>query len=236
MLCGYSYLPRFIFGVVKNSLKHKFFFSIFVYFFILVFLTLGVWQIVRLNWKLELLNSIENSFKSEPVEFLGSGPKNFQKITFEGKIDNSKIIYLYSLSETGEPGFDIINPVQINNKNFLLNRGWIPRGLKKNAFNINKKKFNGILRLKSKSNYFKPENDVNKNYWFTLKDDDLIKYVGLNFSPYIIYSQDTSNNQFPITKNIGANISNNHLKYALTWFSLAISIFLIYLYFRKKNY
>ncbi|NCW37112.1 MAG: SURF1 family protein, partial [Proteobacteria bacterium] len=25
-------------------------------------------------------------------------------------------------------------------------------------------------------------------------------------------------------------------KYAITWFSLAISILLIYLYFRKKNY
>ena len=31
-------------------------------------------------------------------------------------------------------------------------------------------------------------------------------------------------------------ISNNHKKYAITWFSMAISILLIYLYFRKKNY
>ena len=43
-------------------------------------------------------------------------------------------------------------------------------------------------------------------------------------------------NSYPKPKQIGANISNNHFKYALTWFSLAVSIFLIYLYFRKKNY
>ena len=40
----------------------------------------------------------------------------------------------------------------------------------------------------------------------------------------------------PKPKVITANISNNHKKYAITWFSMAISILLIYLYFRKKNY
>ena len=44
------------------------------------------------------------------------------------------------------------------------------------------------------------------------------------------------NYQLPKPKKITANISNNHKKYAMTWFSLAISIFLLYLYFRKKNY
>ena len=55
-----------------------------------------------------------------------------------------------------------------------------------------------------------------------------------NFSPYVIYL--SGNNEFPKPKSITANISNNHKKYALTWFSLAISILLLYLYFRKKNY
>ena len=85
-------------------------------------------------------------------------------------------------------------------------------------------------------NYFKPENDIQENYWFTLKDEDLTKFTGLSFSPYIIFEINESNDSFPIPKNIEANLSNNHLKYSLTWFSLAISIFLIYLYFRKKNY
>ena len=217
-------------------MKHKFFFSIFVYFFILIFLSLGIWQVIRLNWKIELINSIENSLTSEPLEFLGSNPKNFLKISFEGALDNSKIIYLYSLNESGEPGFDIVNPIEINNTNYLINRGWVPRELKSNKFDIYKYRFNGVLKLKSKFNYFKPDNDVNKNYWFTLKDQDLTKYTGKRFSPYIIYSTDSSKNGIPRNKNIGANISNNHLKYSVTWFSLAISIFLIYLYFRKKNY
>ena len=217
-------------------MKNKLSFSIFVYFFILVFLSLGTWQIVRLNWKLDLINSIDQSLRSDPVEFNGSNPINFKKIKFEGILDNSKIIYLYSLNEKGEPGFDIVNPVSINNKSYLINRGWVPRDFKSKKYLSNESKFEGVLKLKSKFNYFKPENDVNKNYWFTLKDEDLLTYTGKQFSPFIINNISKQGGIYPKSKQIGANISNNHLKYALTWFSLAVSIFLIYLYFRKKNY
>jgi len=217
-------------------LKNKLSFSIFVYFFILVFLSLGTWQIVRLNWKLELINSIDQSLKSDPVEFNGSNPINFKKIKFKGILDNSKIIYLYSLNENGEPGFDIVNPVSINNKSYLINRGWVPRDFKSRKYVSNESEFEGVLKLKSKFNYFKPDNDVNNNYWFTLKDEDLLTYTGKEFSPFIINDISNQEGIYPQSKQIGANISNNHLKYALTWFSLAVSIFLIYLYFRKKNY
>ena len=217
-------------------MKNRLSFSIFVYSFILIFLALGTWQVIRLNWKIELINSIEQSLKSEPVEFNGSNPINFKKIKFEGILDNSKIIYLYSLNENGEPGFDIVNPISINNKNYLINRGWIPRELKLKKYLSTNTKFEGILKLKSKYNYFKPENNLKTNYWFTLKDEDLLNYTGKEFSPFIINNISKQNEIYPKSKQVGANISNNHLKYALTWFSLAVSIFLIYLYFRKKNY
>ena len=217
-------------------MKNRLSFSIFVYFFILIFLALGTWQIIRLNWKIELINSIEQSLKSEPVDFNGSNPINFKKIKFEGILDNSKIIYLYSLNENGEPGFDIVNPISINNKSYLINRGWIPRELKLKKYLSTNTKYEGILKLKSKYNYFKPENNLKTNYWFTLKDEDLLNYTGKEFSPFIINNISKQNEIYPKSKQVGANISNNHLKYALTWFSLAVSIFLIYLYFRKKNY
>ena len=149
-------------------------------------MSLGIWQIVRLNWKLDLINSIENSLKSEPVSFAGNDPVNFKKISFEGIIDNSKIIYLYSLNENGEPGFDIVNPINIENKSYLINRGWIPRDFKSNKYITSETNFKGILKLKSKFNYFKPDNDIKTNYWFTLNDEDLLAYTGKNFSPFII--------------------------------------------------
>ena len=92
----------------------------------------------------------------------------------------------------------------------------------------------GTLMLQTKASTFKPENDIEKNYWFTLNREDISKFTGRNFSQYIIYLN--GDYKIPKPRVITAKISNNHKKYAITWFSMAISILLIYLYFRKKNY
>ena len=217
-------------------MRYKFLFSIFVFFFISVFLALGSWQIIRLNWKLELINQIETSLKDIPVNLSNSKHKNYLRVKTRGSIDFEKQIYLYSLNEKGKPGFEVINPLKVGNNNYLLNRGWIPFNKKEDeTINvIDENYINGVLRKQIKPNIFKPENDLSENYWFTLDRDDIFKFTGKNFSPYVIYL--SGNNEFPKPKSITANISNNHKKYALTWFSLAISILLIYLYLRKKNY
>jgi len=217
-------------------LKHKFLFSVFIIFFIFVFIGLGTWQIIRLNWKNNLILEIENSLKNPPVELAQSKKENFLKIKTSGSIDFDKQIYLYNLNESGTPGFEVINPIMIGDENFLINRGWIPFE-KKGAQEINvfdQKNIIGTLKLQGRKNIFKPDNDLDENYWFSLNREDILKFTGKNFSKYIIYLD--GNYQFPRPKKITANISNNHQKYAITWFSLALSILLLYLYFRKKNY
>ena len=217
-------------------MKHKFLFSVFTIFFILVFVALGSWQIVRLNWKNNLILEIENSLKNPPVELTNSNVENYLKIKTSGSIDLEKQIYLYNLNDTGTPGFEVINPILINDTNYLINRGWIPFE-KKNSQEINVFDENdiiGTLKLQGRKNIFKPDNDFEQNYWFSLNREDILKFTGKEFSKYIIYLN--GNYQVPKPKKITANISNNHQKYALTWFSLAISILLLYLYFRKKNY
>ena len=217
-------------------MKNKLLFSVFVYFIILVLLSLGFWQLYRLSWKLDLINQIENSLKVEPIEFQNVEKKNYLRIKTSGQIDFEKQIYLYNLNETGKPGFEVINPIKIGDENYLINRGWISFDKKnKPEINIiNQKNIIGTLMLQSKSSSFKPKNEIDKNYWFTLDREDILKFTGRNFSKYIIYLNGSY--ESPRPKVITAKISNNHKKYAITWFSMAISILLIYLYFRKKNY
>ncbi len=183
-----------------------------------------------------MISQIEDSLKHEPVELNKSNKKNYLKVKTSGVIDFDKQIYLYNLNENGKPGFEVINPILIDNENYLINRGWIPfekKGL--NEINvINQKNIIGTLILQSKSSVFKPENDLEKNYWFTLNRDDIFSFTGKKFSKYIIYLNEDIN--IPKPRVITAKISNNHKKYAITWFSMAISILLLYLYFRKKNY
>ena len=217
-------------------MKNKFLFSVFVYFIILTLLSLGFWQIYRLNWKLELIEQIENSLKNNPVELSNIEKKNYLRIKTSGEIDFDKQIYLYNLNDAGKPGFEVINPIKIGDENYLVNRGWIPFE-KKDLPEINlvdQNQIVGTLMLQTKPSTFKPENDIEKNYWFTLNREDILKFTGRNFSEYVIYLN--GDYKIPKPRVITAKISNNHKKYAITWFSMAISILLIYLYFRKKNY
>ena len=199
-------------------------------------LSLGFWQLYRLNWKLNLINEIENSLKNDPVELSKTEKKNYLRIKTSGEIDFDKQIYLYNLNDNGKPGFEVVSPIVIGNQNYLMNRGWIKFDQKdKPEINsLNQQNIIGTLKLQSKASLFKPENDLKKNYWFTLNRDDIFSFTGKRFSNYIIYLN--GDYEAPRPKLITANISNNHKKYAITWFSMAISILLIYLYFRKKNY
>ena len=197
---------------------------------------MGSWQLIRLNWKLELISQIENSLKNEPVNLSDHTPKNYLRIKTSGIVGFDKQIYLYNLNEKGQPGFDVVTPMIVEGKNFLLNRGWIPFNEKGNekidilvSLNIA-----GTLKKQLKANRFKPKNNIQKNYWFTLNRKDIFQYTAKNFSPFIIYLN--SDLDMPKAKIVTANISNNHKKYAITWFSLAFSTLVFYLYFRRKNY
>jgi surfeit locus 1 family protein len=60
------------------------------------------------------------------------------------------------------------------------------------------------------------------------------KFTGRKFSNFIIFLEDPDV-KVPLPRKITIDVPNNHLKYAITWYSIAISILLYYLYFRKKK-
>ena len=135
-------------------MKNKFLFSVFVYFIILVLISLGSWQLYRLNWKLNLISEINNSLKNDPVELTKSNKKNYLRIKTSGTVDFDKQVYLYNLNDSGKPGFEVINPILIGNENYLINRGWIPFD-KKDKAEINALNTNAIigkLKIQSKAN------------------------------------------------------------------------------------
>ena len=75
-------------------MKNKFLFSVFVYFIILVLISLGSWQLYRLSWKLDLIKQIEDSLKNKPVELVNTEEKNFLRIKTFGQINFQKQIQI----------------------------------------------------------------------------------------------------------------------------------------------
>ena len=239
MSYGYSYLLQYIFGEANLKLKKAFLFQLFVILFVTIFCTLGTWQLYRLQWKLELISEITYGLNSSPIEYSTLIKKNYQRVTTKGKFDYDKQIYLYSLNDNGKPGYDVITPFRTNkNENILINRGWIIKELKDNPSinlkNESEKKIIGLLREIYKPNMFKPDNDLKNNIWFSINLEDLKKATGEQFNNFVIFLEDNQA-KTPLPKKISIDVPNNHLKYAITWYAISISIIFYYLYFRRKK-
>ena len=117
-----------------------------------------------------------------------------------------------------------------------MNRGWIPKELKELP-EINstqdRTKITGLLRKIYKANIFKPNNDIKGNIWFSVNLEDMEKFTGKKFSNFIIYLEDLEA-RAPLPRKITVDVPNNHLKYAITWYSISISILFYFLYFRRQ--
>ena len=220
-------------------MKKAFLFQLFVIFFVTIFCALGTWQLYRLQWKLELIREISFGLNSSPTEYSNLIKKNYQRVITKGNFNFDKQIYLYSLNSNGRPGYDVITPFKTNkNENVLINRGWIKKELKDNP-SINYEDYNdqniiGFLREIYKPNIFKPDNDLNNNIWFSLNLEEIREVTGEQFSEFVIFLEDKQA-KTPLPKKISVDVPNNHLKYAITWYAISISIIFYYLYFRRKK-
>ena len=220
-------------------MKKAFLFQLFVIFFVTIFCALGTWQLYRLQWKLELIREISFGLNSSPTEYSNLIKKNYQRVITKGNFNFDKQIYLYSLNSNGRPGYDVITPFKTNkNENVLINRGWIKKELKDNP-SINYEDYNdqniiGFLREIYKPNIFKPDNDLNNNIWFSLNLEEIREVTGEQFSEFVIFLEDKQA-KTPLPKKISVDVPNNHLKYAITWYAISISIIFIIYILEEKN-
>ena len=100
-----------------------------------MFCALGTWQLYRLQWKTELISEITFGLDSTPIKYSNTLKKNYQRVVSDGRFNFEDQIYLYSLNESGKPGYDVITPYNtLKNENVLVNRGWINKDLKGNQF------------------------------------------------------------------------------------------------------
>ena len=178
-------------------MKNLFLFKIFVFLFIILFCTLGTWQLYRLQWKQDLISQISEGLKSTPIKYSLNINKNYQKVFLTGKYDFENQIYLYSLNDKGQPGFDVVTPFETSSKeNVLINRGWIQKEFK-NSLDINalSKNITGMLRQANRKNIFTPDNDINENIWFSDQIGNVDSKPSLSFS-CVIKAEENSRGEY----------------------------------------
>ena len=215
---------------------------------VLVLLVLGVWQMQRLHWKEGLIAQRDAAVAAAPLAppqtLAEARAIEFHHILAEGAFLNDKELYLAATSDAGDPGYQVITPFRLEDGRIMLvNRGFVPTALKDPAKRAagqlaGAQRIAGLLRVPpaTKPTFFLPDNRPDINLWFWV---DLPAMAGADritdAPPFYIDADKTPNpGGWPKGGVTRLDLPNDHLQYAITWFSLAIALIVIYgLYHRR---
>src|SRR5690606_27091218 len=94
--------------------------------------SLGIWQLHRLEWKQTLLAKIDHGFAQPAIELppvsAAAEELEYRKVHTAGKLLSEKYFFYGVRSYQGQTGYDLVIPVQIKPWDILLvNFGWVPQ-------------------------------------------------------------------------------------------------------------
>ncbi len=199
----------------------------FPYFFgilgVLILAGLGIWQVQRLAWKNNLIREISESLGTPPISLvlneinIGS---QYLSVSANGKFLEKELHVLHSLKPYG-PGFKVIKPFKLSsNEIILVDLGFVEEKNKAKERIFTDETIKGNIFFPNETDFFTPDPNLDRNIWFARNIDSMANYLG---TMPILLVLSNSVDRGVITTPLRANLVNNHLQYAVTWFSMAVT-------------
>lgn len=188
-----------------------------------ILIALGVWQVQRLAWKEGVLADIEARIAADPVALPASPDPvadQYLPVAVTGQLGQPPLRVLVSRKQIGA-GYRLITTLSTEERTILVDLGFIKVGKPIAAFADTPVTITGNLNWPDDRNSSTPDNDVAGNTWFARDIDEMAGVLGAE--PLLLVARDTSETDpaaTPLPVDTAA-IPNDHLSYAITWFSLA---------------
>ncbi len=222
---------------------------------IIFMLMLGFWQIERLKWKSQLIDILMERTSRNAVELsfddINKVNDEFTPVYIYGKFDYSHELLLQNRTYEKQAGMHLLTPFiitasdKINNTNInkaiLVDRGWLPFAKTDGPFHKDSHiddiiKLEGVVRFPTGQTSFIPDNMAAKNQWYFIDLEQISSHTGYDFIDYYIMANNNGDmNNLPIGGRWKINLPNNHLEYAITWYSLAFILLVIFLIYHRKK-
>ena len=149
-------------------------------------------------------------------------------VTYEGEFLKNEIHVLFSLKPYG-PGFKIIRPFKLKSDEIILvDLGFVRESEKNVQREIKENKISGNIFFPNETDFFTPAPNFVKNIWFSRDLEKMSNY--LNTKPIMVIMSSKVNDDTVVITPLSPNFINNHLQYAITWFSMAIAWFFMSIY------
>ncbi len=231
-----------IFGKIKTYLESRqpsTGFVIFVSVCTLILLGLGSWQMQRLEQKNTLLVQIKKTLNDKLHDKTILFPKtnkawlelNYRPVALRGKWVSLHQFKMIPRTYEGQVGYHLLWPLQLkDNQTILVNRGFVPSGQAVLPPQDKKVTIQAILmELPKDKPWQTAENIPSRNLW-TWVDLPAFKHeMGVkDMAPVIAYElRKSDQDEYPIGGQLPVPMNNRHAQYALTWFTLALSLLVI---------
>jgi surfeit locus 1 family protein len=215
-------------------------------------LFLGTWQLQRLHWKEGLLAQQAQAQQAVPLSLdaliaLPETAQSFRTIRLEGQFLPEKRLLLGIRGLEGKSGYYSVIPFKINGGEFkgthiLITLGWLPFETAKNwqppeIFNT-PVEITAVTRPAVVPTWLTPTNKPDKGEWYSLYIPEIASFYGLKpflpFSAQLTQPLEDITQQMPLILPQQLELTNNHLQYAITWYTLA-GILLIMTFFLVKR-
>jgi len=190
-----------------------------------ILLYLGIWQVQRLQWKEEKLEKISAMILAVPKDMPNAVDPvihQYLPVKLRGEILDENAFVLTSRPPIG-PGYRLISKLRVNDRLVLLDRGFVSESNRDNISNPGVVNVTGNLLWPNEvDSSFTPEPDLDKNLWFAR---DLLRLSNyFQTEPILVVARKVKPEieqvlPWPIDT---TGIPNNHLQYAITWFSLSL--------------
>ncbi|MGE5539872.1 MAG: SURF1 family protein [Gemmatimonas sp.] len=213
----------------------------------LILLGLGTWQVERLAWKTNLLNTITTRMKAPPRSLAGPDVgriDDYERVRVTGHFVHDREIHLLARSLQGELGYHIVTPFAVDGDGtVLINRGFVPQDRRDPATRGEGQvqgtvDVTGLVRYPHKPGlaFALPDNRPAENVWIWLDLPQISQTVGMPaLAPFVIDADATPNpGGLPIGGQTRLEVPNDHLQYALTWYGLAVALVIMFIVYHRR--
>ena len=186
-----------------------------------ILMSLGFWQLQRMTWKAGILSEIDARLAEAPVA-LPEEPSpvsdKYLQVEVKGTINEGEL-HVLTFGDGG-PGFRVIAPMVLDDgRRILVDRGFLSETEKDKSRAGGELTAVGSLVWPQETDKYVPDPNLVKNIWFA-RDVSLMAEA-LQTNQVMLAISRSSNNDGITPQRVSINISNRHLEYVMTWFSLA---------------
>ena len=190
-----------------------------------VLIGLGVWQLQRLDWKTAKIAEIDAKIIAAPVALPSSpSPEHdiYLPVFVEGRLLAPEAWVITGLASAGA-GYRIIAAFELvgSGRKIMVDLGFVAEADRRFARPSTDMKVTGNLNWPQEKDSYTPEPELIRNLWFARDVERMANVLG---TEQILVVARTIDPVIPAVMPLPvdtSSIPNDHVNYAITWFSLA---------------